>query len=608
MLIAQFQDVHPRAQMEFKETSRKAGDNQAAWAAIIAKLSSRKRARDAHPVDVLRQALVHYLVFGGSTSGVEQGFSKAAWAVHSRRHQAKASTEDLAVKVTLDNRCYDERALLPLARKCWSVCYGAPRVHDVHRIDKGVTKLLQDEDGAHGKSEAAFIRKRRKAAASAGANQSLDSEVNTQELDIVWTEKHDAEKLFLRKKMKCRRVQAFAEKSLLDDEITPELLADREACAQKLEKNEADRVTKKLRTQAKMGCCSSDALAFLGSGCVYMAVTAMAAPALADLQLAIARHGLRVTTAPKDAVAIVCDRPGRLADKRLRLLSALLGWYEMSPTCFTGDGNGAALKLKCACDLQRVLIVSHRCATPHVLLSALGCFGPMSARTPRKLLFGSDFSGLDSAWIALQRLKVPAQLQFCSDIDPDCKNLLLTLHKPARFHDNVATRSPDDEAACDCYVFTPPCQSFSVQGKRRGLKDPRAAAMKGSFQYIKRKHPRVVLFENVKGITHKAFRPVLNGMRAALKKLGYVVWMKVLDSSNFRVAQVRRRLFVVGILRTSYRRRFKWPAGQGKKRLACVLDPLSPTDKAGRLPKGARPAKLARIAYQELTQGKFLLP
>ena len=363
MLIAQFQDVHPRAQMEFKETSRKAGDNQAAWAAIIAKLSSRKRARDAHPVDVLRQALVHYLVFGGSTSGVEQGFSKAAWAVHSRRYQAKASTEDLAVKVTLDNRCYDERALLPLARKCWSVCYGAPRVHDVHRIDKGVTKLLQDEDGAHGKSEAAFIRKRRKAAASAGANQSLDSEVNTQELDIVWTEKHDAEKLFLRKKMKCRRVQAFAEKSLLDDEITPELLADRVACAQKLEKNEADRVTKKLRTQAKMGCCSSDALAFLGGGCVYMAVTAMAAPALADLQLAIARHGLRVTTAPKDAVAIVCDRPGRLADKRLRLLSALLGWYEMSPTCFTGDGNGAALKLKCACDLQRVLIVSHRCAT-----------------------------------------------------------------------------------------------------------------------------------------------------------------------------------------------------------------------------------------------------
>ena len=201
--------------MEFKETSRKAGDNQAAWAAIIAKLSSRKRARDAHPVDVLRQALVHYLVFGGSTSGVEQGFSKAAWAVHSRRHQAKASTEDLAVKVTLDNRCYDERALLPLARKCWSVCYGAPRVHDVHRIDKGVTKLLQDEDGAHGKSEAAFIRKRRKAAASAGANQSLDSEVNTQELDIVWTEKHDAERLFFAKENEmpkssslCRKVFA----------------------------------------------------------------------------------------------------------------------------------------------------------------------------------------------------------------------------------------------------------------------------------------------------------------------------------------------------------------------------------------------------------------
>ena len=221
-------------------------------------------------------------------------------------------------------------------------------------------------------------------------------------------------------------------------------------------------------------------------------------------------------------------------------------------------------------------------------------------RTPRKILVGSDFSGLDSAWFALQRLQLPVELQFCSDSDAKCKVLIQGLHKPIRFHDDVTTRTPDEELPVHLYVFTPPCQPFSCQGKRGGIQDKRARAMQSSFQYIKRQRPRVALFENVPGILQKKHRPVLYGMHRALKKLGYVMWLKTLDSSNFKVPQMRRRVFIVAILKTSLRRKFKWPKGQGKRTLSSVLDPPKTSDKSGKLPKNKNAARMAKLAYSKV--------
>ena len=129
-------------------------------------------------------------------------------------------------------------------------------------------------------------------------------------------------------------------------------------------------------------------------------------------------------------------------------------------------------------------------------------------RTPRRVLFASDFSGLDSAWLALQRLKVPAKLQFCSDNNPNCKALLNALHCPCKFFDDVTDRQPEEELESDVFVFTPPCQPYSSLGKKKGAGDKKSDAMKSSFQYIKRRRPRLVVFENVRGLTFKKFRPV----------------------------------------------------------------------------------------------------
>ena len=113
------------------------------------------------------------------------------------------------------------------------------------------------------------------------------------------------------------------------------------------------------------------------------------------------------------------------------------------------------------------------------------------------------FLGWIAAWFALQRLQLPVELQFCSDSDAKCKALIKGIPRPKRFHDDVTTRTPDEELPVHLYIFTPPCQPFSCQGKRSGIQDKRARAMQSSFQYINRKRPRVALFENVPGILEK---------------------------------------------------------------------------------------------------------
>ena len=224
----------------------------------------------------------------------------------------------------------------------------------------------------------------------------------------------------------------------------------------------------------------------------------------------------------------------------------------------------------------------------------------VTPRIPRVLQVGTDFSGLDSAWIALQRLQLPCRLCFCSDTEPACR-AFLQRHGPGQVFEDISSRTPEQEVYCDVYVTTPPCQTYSSAGKRKGTQDERGKLVHFSLKYIQRHRPRLVIMENVKGLKQKKFRPVLLGIHAALKKLGYVMWTRVLDSADFRVPQKRRRLFLVAIRQDSRRSPFKWPKPLGTRRLEEVLDPWNKaTDKAGRLPTGERACKLAKLAYKKI--------
>lgn len=101
--------------------------------------------------------------------------------------------------------------------------------------------------------------------------------------------------------------------------------------------------------------------------------------------------------------------------------------------------------------------------------------------------------------------------------------------------------------AVDLVVGGSPCQSFSVAGKREGLK----GASGLMFEYIRcvqELRPSWFLWENVPGALTSENGDAFGQLLSEMDELGYSLAWRVLDAQFFGVAQRRRRLFLVGHL------------------------------------------------------------
>lgn len=100
-----------------------------------------------------------------------------------------------------------------------------------------------------------------------------------------------------------------------------------------------------------------------------------------------------------------------------------------------------------------------------------------------------------------------------------------------------------------------PCQAFSSAGKREGFLDTRGTLFFDIERIIKEHRPKGFILENVEGLVNhdkkdkdKPIGQTLEIILESLGNLGYKTSWKVLDSSNFGLAQKRKRIIIVGTL------------------------------------------------------------
>ena len=161
------------------------------------------------------------------------------------------------------------------------------------------------------------------------------------------------------------------------------------------------------------------------------------------------------------------------------------------------------------------------------------------------LRIGTIFSGIGAAEHAIARIGIPHHLVFASDCDKRCRAQYEANFKPAEWHDDVRKMSGSTDSI-DLLVGGPPCQSFSMAGKRRGLDDERGMLVFEFVRIIKETNPAMFIFENVPGLVTMNSGTLLSRLLAMFNSLKYSVFWKAIDSNDHGIPQHRKRVFIVG--------------------------------------------------------------
>lgn len=105
------------------------------------------------------------------------------------------------------------------------------------------------------------------------------------------------------------------------------------------------------------------------------------------------------------------------------------------------------------------------------------------------------------------------------------------------------TLFPDDIIGI---IGGPPCQSWSKAGSMRGIEDLRGQLFYDYIRIIKTKKPLFFVAENVSGMLAKRHKESVDEFIQLFKEIGYDVYLKLLNASDFQVPQDRERVFFIG--------------------------------------------------------------
>lgn len=183
-----------------------------------------------------------------------------------------------------------------------------------------------------------------------------------------------------------------------------------------------------------------------------------------------------------------------------------------------------------------------------------------------KFKFIDLFAGIGGFRLALQNLG--GKCVFTSEWDKEAKRTYRANFGETPFGDitKEETKSyiPDGFDVL-CAGF--PCQAFSIAGKRGGFEDTRGTLFFDVAEIIKRKQPKAIFLENVKGLRNhnggKTLATILNVLR---NDLGYFVpEPQIVNAKDFGVPQNRERIYIVGFHKDTGINEFNYPKPLDKK-------------------------------------------
>lgn len=148
------------------------------------------------------------------------------------------------------------------------------------------------------------------------------------------------------------------------------------------------------------------------------------------------------------------------------------------------------------------------------------------------------------------------------DVWKDALNTFKHNHKASEYlQSDLSILAPEDtlpligDKSVDIIIGGPPCQGFSIAGKRI-VDDIRNKLYKNFVHFVEYFRPKAFVMENVPNILSIGNGIIRDSVISDFSKLGYTVEYKVLTASDYGVPQNRRRAIFVGFRDGSH---FKFP-------------------------------------------------
>ena len=183
----------------------------------------------------------------------------------------------------------------------------------------------------------------------------------------------------------------------------------------------------------------------------------------------------------------------------------------------------------------------------------------MSERKRRTISLFSGAMGLD---LGLERAGLETAI--CQDFEKSCAETIRANGRKVLYGDvrKIEAKFLLKEAGIErgeAFLLCggPPCQPFSVAGKRLGINDPRGSLFADFMRIVRYARPRFVVMENVKGL---ATSPTAGGKKFAedgeetvldvildeMRSAGYETVHGILNAVDYGVPQFRERLIIIG--------------------------------------------------------------
>ena len=181
---------------------------------------------------------------------------------------------------------------------------------------------------------------------------------------------------------------------------------------------------------------------------------------------------------------------------------------------------------------------------------------------PRLISLFSGCGGMDFGF-----RKAGFNIVFANDFDTDAQTVY-TLNLGNIDKRDILDIEEDEIPDGDILTAGFPCQPFSNAGNRKGVHDSRGMLYKECLRIIQKKMPKVIVFENVKGLLSTKYIDGRNLAEVIIEdlskmNLGYNVTYQLINAADYGVPQNRQRVLFVGI-RKDLGITFKFPQKQDK--------------------------------------------